>query len=416
MSTGTTGHIDYFNRLIGKELNQNYRIDERLAVGGMGAVFKGTNLKQGDQVAIKVISPHLAANPVFVKRFQREARVGGILSHPHIVKVYEFGETEEGLLYMVMEFVEGETLADFLDRSAPLTVSRSLEILKPLSDALDTAHSRSILHRDLKPANVLMTKDKNTGKEIVKLTDFGLVKLLQPDEDITQGSNLTEVGEACGTPFYMSPEQIIGQPLNPTADIYSLGVMLYQMLTGKMPIEGNSVRQILALKINHDLAPPSSKFPFLPSTLDKVLQKVLARDPSKRYQTAGELLAAYQQVTLQITSEFSQATEPSLDKGVLADLRGNLNPAPVAASYHESPPTAKLSPLTTISGTYEESPPTSKLTLPPSLKESGSSSPDFNQTNQTNQSSQASQIKMLWITIAVLAILVFVMAVLLLMR
>src|SRR5262249_3056439 len=160
------------------------------------------------------------------------------------------------------------------------------------------AHGRNILHRDLKPANVLMTKDKSTGQEILKLTDFGLVKLLQPDEEITQGSNLTEMGEACGTPFYMSPEQIIGQPVKPTADIYSLGCILYQMLTSKMPIEGNSIRQILALKINHDLPVPSTKFPFLPSVLDKVLLKSLARDPKNRYQTAGELLLAYQQVSL----------------------------------------------------------------------------------------------------------------------
>src|SRR5207253_6483282 len=152
MSTGTTGQINYFNSLIGKEINQTYRIDERLAVGGMGAVFRGTNLKQGDIVAIKVISPHLAANPVFVKRFQREARVGEILSHPNIVKVYEFGETEDGLLFMVMEFVEGETLGEYLERTGALPVSKSLEILRPLCEALDNAHSRSILHRDLKPA------------------------------------------------------------------------------------------------------------------------------------------------------------------------------------------------------------------------------------------------------------------------
>jgi eukaryotic-like serine/threonine-protein kinase len=152
MSSGVTGQIDYFNNLIGKEINKAYRIEERLAVGGMGAVFRGSQINNGARVAIKVISPHLAANPVFVKRFQREARVGFSLSHPHIVKVHEFGETEDGLLFMVMEFVEGETLGDYMERTGPLSVNRCLEILRPLCDALDNAHSRSILHRDLKPS------------------------------------------------------------------------------------------------------------------------------------------------------------------------------------------------------------------------------------------------------------------------
>src|SRR5262249_40361237 len=162
--------------------------------------FRGRRVKQGDRVAIKVISPHLASNPVFVKRFQREARVGRALSHPNIVKVYEFGETDQGLLFMVMEFVEGENLSDYLERSGPLTVQRSLELLRPLCEALDVAHARTVLHRDLKPANIMLAKD-GSGREALKLTDFGLAKLLQPDEEITQGSNLTEVGEACGTPF-----------------------------------------------------------------------------------------------------------------------------------------------------------------------------------------------------------------------
>jgi eukaryotic-like serine/threonine-protein kinase len=321
MSSGTTGQINYFNSLIGREINRAYKIDEQLAVGGMGAVFRATRYQNGECVAIKVISPHLAANSVFVKRFQREAKVGFLLSHPHIVKVYEFGETPEGLLFMVMEFIQGQTLGYYLERNAPFTVTRCLEILKPLCQALDAAHQRNILHRDLKPANILVAKD-SSDRETVKLVDFGLVKLLEPDNEITQGStNLTGMGEACGTPYYMSPEQIIGQPLSPTADIYSLGVIIYQMLTGKLPIESSSIRQILSIKINQDLPPPSEKFPFIPTTLDRVLQKSMARNPRNRYQTAGELLADFQRVTAEITAEFSQPTEPSLGSAVVTDVR-----------------------------------------------------------------------------------------------
>ena len=325
--SSTTGQINYFNSLIGKEINRAYRIDEQLAVGGMGAVFRATQLKDSECVAIKVISPHLAANSVFVKRFKREARVGCLLSHPHIVKVYEYGETPEGLLFMVMEFIEGETLGHFLEHTAPFTITRTLEILQPLCQALDAAHKRNILHRDLKPANILIAKDR-AGKETVKLVDFGLVKLLEPDNEITQGStNLTGMGEACGTPYYMSPEQIIGQPLAPTADIYSMGVILYQMLTAKLPIESSSIRQILSIKINQDLPPPSEKFPFIPTTLDKVLQKSMARNPTQRYQTAGELFRAFQQVTAEVTAEFSQPTEPSIDNSLVNDLRNDYKSA-----------------------------------------------------------------------------------------
>ncbi|MBK7995736.1 MAG: serine/threonine protein kinase [Blastocatellia bacterium] len=198
--SGKTGQISYFNSLLGKLLNQTYRIDSQVALGGMGAVFRGVQVSTNEVVAIKVISPHLTANSVFVKRFQREAKVGSLLSHPNIVKVHEFGETPEGILFMAMEFIEGKTLDEYITHSSPLNVMRALEILRPLSEALDTAHKRNILHRDLKPANVLLAKDSQ-GKEVIKLVDFGLVKLLQPDSEITAGSNLTAMGEACGTPI-----------------------------------------------------------------------------------------------------------------------------------------------------------------------------------------------------------------------
>ncbi len=342
-----TGQINYFNSLLGKELNQTYRIDSQVALGGMGAVFRGTHLANSDSVAIKVISPHLTANSVFVKRFQREAKVGTILSHPNIVKVYEFGETPEGVLFMAMEFIEGNTLDEYLIHTAPLNVMRCMEILRPLCDALDVAHKRNILHRDLKPANILISKDKK-GKEAIKLVDFGLVKLMQPDSEITAGSNLTAMGEACGTPYYMSPEQVIGQPLGSTADIYALGIILYQMLTAKMPVESTNVRQILAIKINQDPPPPSQKFPFIPKILDPIIQKALARDPRKRHQTGKELFDEFQKAAFEINLEYSNPTQPALDQNMLSDLRKNyvssegaikpaLVPLPDIASQKASP-------------------------------------------------------------------------------
>ncbi|MBL8196578.1 MAG: serine/threonine protein kinase [Blastocatellia bacterium] len=347
--SGKTGQISYFNSLLGKLLNQTYRIDSQVALGGMGAVFRGVQVSTNEVVAIKVISPHLTANSVFVKRFQREAKVGSLLSHPNIVKVHEFGETPEGILFMAMEFIEGKTLDEYITHSSPLNVMRALEILRPLSEALDTAHKRNILHRDLKPANVLLAKDSQ-GKEVIKLVDFGLVKLLQPDSEITAGSNLTAMGEACGTPYYMSPEQIIGQQLGPTADIYSLGIILYQMLTGKMPIESNNVRQILAIKINQDPPVASQKFPFIPKVLDVVLQTALSRDPRKRYQTAKELFDNFQKAVFEISLEYSQATQPVLDQGMISELRQeySISQKDLSFSNNSLEQTPNLSPIAEI--------------------------------------------------------------------
>src|SRR5262249_9789442 len=158
MSNTAIGN-EYFDKLVGKEINSTYRIERKLGVGGMGAVFQGEKIQDKSRVAIKIISPRLVADQRFVKRFQREARVGWVLSHPNIVKVYEFGETNDGLLFMAMEFVEGETLKAFLANSGPLPLDNAMELLKPLCDALETAHKRNILHRDLKPENILLAKD-----------------------------------------------------------------------------------------------------------------------------------------------------------------------------------------------------------------------------------------------------------------
>lgn len=320
MSSSSANQIAYFNTLIGKEINAAYRIEEQLAIGGMGAVFRASQLHDNSRVAVKVIAPQLAASNIFVKRFKREAKVGFLLSHPNIVKVYEYGETTEGLLFMVMEFIEGITLGSFLEKNAPLKLDACLDILHPLSQALDAAHKRNILHRDLKPANVLISKD-GRSRQSLKLVDFGLLKLLESDSEITQGSNLTGMGEACGTPIYMSPEQILGQPLAPTADVYSLGVMLFQMLTGRLPIEASNIRQILSSKINQEPPRVSDKYPFVPSVIDDVLLKALARNPRNRYQTAGELYLNFQRVAAEITAEFSQPTHPSLNKDMLDEIR-----------------------------------------------------------------------------------------------
>ncbi|MBL8148419.1 MAG: serine/threonine protein kinase [Blastocatellia bacterium] len=295
-----SGANEYFDSLVGKEINNTYKINRKIGVGGMGAVFEATNTRDNGRVAVKVISPHLASNSRFVKRFQREAKVGWVLSHPNIIKVHEFGETEDKLLFMAMEFVEGETLKAVLAKSPSMPFERCMELLRPLCEALEAAHKRKILHRDLKPENILITKDAN-GRETVKLADFGLVKLMQPDSEITKGSNLTEVGEVFGTPHYMAPEQVLGQPVTASADIYSLGVMAYQMITGKLPVEGSEVRQLLIAKVSHDPVPPSQKVPSVPKGFDPIFKKVLARHSDERYQKVSDFFRDLQQTIIRLS-------------------------------------------------------------------------------------------------------------------
>lgn len=282
----------YFNSMINRTLNNTYLIEEKIGEGGMGVVFSGTHLLLGNKVAIKVMVPTLKKSDNDVKRFQREARVGWSLSHPNIIKVFEFSRTQDGILFMVMELAKGENLKHHIRRLAPLPLTRCIQILKPLCDALDLAHKRNILHRDLKPANILIS-EKN-GVETVKLADFGIVKLLSSDNQITtEGTNLTSTGTVIGSLDYMSPEQMMGYNLSAASDIYSLGVILYEMLTAKLPIQAIEIRELLKLKTSYDKLPsPSTKFPFLTPNLDKVLKKVLFPAPTQRYQKAGDLLNA----------------------------------------------------------------------------------------------------------------------------
>lgn len=283
--SSTNQNLAYYNTLIGTKINNTYQIDEMIGAGGMGAVFCATHLTQHFKVALKVISPDLATTDVFMKRFQREAKVGWVLSHPNIIKVLEYGKTDDNLLFMVMEFFEGEPLNKYLKTHGRLDAIDALAILKPLCEALDLAHKRNILHRDLKPANILINKDK-----VIKLVDFGIVKLMQADSEISEASNLTAMGETFGTPHYMSPEQLLGGVLGPPTDIYSVGVIAYEMITGVLPIATNDFQQLFVRKLKKDPFPLSKQYSFIPKEFDEVIHKALMTDPEERYQTVNDFI------------------------------------------------------------------------------------------------------------------------------
>src|SRR5688572_27801910 len=224
---------------VGKLLDDKYRIDAFISGGGMGAVYRAQHVMLGKTVAVKVIKDELVTSDEVVLRFQREARAASNLDHPNIVNVYDLGQTSEGTLYIAMEFIDGPSLRDAIRQIGPFPPARAIDILRQVASALSAAHRRQIVHRDLKSHNLMLASD-DRRRDVVKLVDFGIAKTF--DEAATQ---LTAVGYMLGTPHYMSPEQAAGQEVDHRADIYSLGVILYEMLTGAVPFKDESLTSVL---------------------------------------------------------------------------------------------------------------------------------------------------------------------------
>jgi|GEM_PF-1142845 len=276
---------------MGQVLEGKYLILEHLGDGGMGTVYKAEQLTLNKAVAIKILHKNLLQDDVQVKRFQREAWSASRLEHPHSIQIIDFGQTPEGNHYIVMEFLKGKELAEVIRKDYPLPVERIVNILSQVCSVLAEAHANKIIHRDLKPENIVLI-DRAEEKDFVKVLDFGIAKL--QERDSTKPA-LTMQGIVCGTPEYMSPEQAMGKDLDQRTDIYSIGCILYEMLTGKVPYDANTYQAILTMHIQGDLTPPSSIAPqnVLPgSVLEKICIKAMACDRTRRYESAIEMKQA----------------------------------------------------------------------------------------------------------------------------
>jgi len=264
--------------LTGKQLGQ-YRIVAPLGEGGMAAVYKAYQQTMDRYVALKILPRHFAADPEFVGRFEQEAKIIAKLQHVHILPVHDYG-TSEGYTYIVMPFVETGTLDDLL-QGEPLPQEQIRKIISQVGEALHHAHSQGLVHRDVKPSNILIDQDGNC-----LLTDFGITKVVEGTAKFTQ------TGAIIGTPAYMSPEQIMGETLDGRSDIYSLGIILYQLATGRAPYRAETPPAIF-VKHLHDPLPPPRKFnQDLPESVERVILKALAKDPKDRYSNATELVNA----------------------------------------------------------------------------------------------------------------------------
>jgi serine/threonine-protein kinase len=272
---------------IGRTLDGKYRLDRKINSGGMGTVYKATHLMLGKSVAVKLIKADLPSSPDVVRRFQREAKAASELNHPNIAPAYDLGQTQDGTLYIAMEYVDGRSLKDVI-QGGPLDPARIIRISKQIASALALAHRHEIIHRDLKPQNIMITKDAE-GREVAKLLDFGIAKTL--DEGATQ---LTATGFSLGTPQYMSPEQAYGRQVDGRSDLYSLGIIVYEMLIGEVPFSDPSTPAVLVKQMTEAPVPPELKRPDLHVSpeLAAIALKCLEKDPAKRYQTADEFSAA----------------------------------------------------------------------------------------------------------------------------
>jgi beta-lactam-binding protein with PASTA domain/tRNA A-37 threonylcarbamoyl transferase component Bud32 len=261
-------------------LGDRYEIHQRLARGGMAQVYLARDRSLDRPVAVKELVPEFATDPSFVERFRREAQAAANLAHPNIVGVYDWG-TQDGTYFIVMEYIDGPSLSQVIRRDGPLHPRRAAEIGNEVAAALGFAHSRGVVHRDVKPGNVLLT---STGQS--KVTDFGIARALSsPDDDLTQA------GSVMGTATYFSPEQAQGLPVDPRSDLYSLGVVLYEMVTGRPPFRGDTPLAIAYKHVQDQPAPPSTIIPDLPLGLEAIIMKLLQKRPDDRYASAEDLRA-----------------------------------------------------------------------------------------------------------------------------
>ena len=323
--------------LLGKELDNRYQIIEKLGQGGMGAVYRGQQLGLGREVAIKVVSAHLVAETEVVKRFLREAKLASRLSHPNAVSVLDFNQTEDGLFYLVMELVTGNTLDKLLEAEPVMKPERVVRIGSQVFDALEGAHALQIVHRDLKPSNIMLL---SRGRDLVKVLDFGLAKSVAQDQ---QNTTMTNAGALLGTPAFMPPELALGQQCDGRADQYSLGVVLYLMGSGRLPFISESAHELIAMHAT-DIPPP---MPGVPRQLGAVIDRMLRKDPNDRYASAADareaLEAALESTKLNTPAAGLQAiSSASLNRLSVPDLGRALT---VAEVHDTISPTSSIIPI-----------------------------------------------------------------------
>jgi serine/threonine protein kinase len=277
--------------LLGATLAEKYLVMSEIGRGGMSIVYKGKHTLMDRIVAIKMLISQLVEDQTSTRRFQQEAQAVSCLAHPNVIGVHDFGIAPTGQPYIVMDFLVGESLADVIKRDTFVSEPRAVPIFKQACDALDHAHKKGIIHRDLKSSNIMLVEEEGK-RDIVKVVDFGIAKLMPSSGK--QAQNLTQTGEIFGSPIYMSPEQCLGQPLDARSDIYSMGVLMFETLTGLPPLMGHTIVETMQKHVGTKAEPMAKTRPDVPISkeIEAIVAKSLAKDADERFQSMQSLSEA----------------------------------------------------------------------------------------------------------------------------
>jgi eukaryotic-like serine/threonine-protein kinase len=313
-----------------KVLADRYEIDSILGEGGMARVYRGTDNVLGRTVAVKVLASQYARDETSVTRFRREAQSAASLNHPNVVSVYDTG-SDDGVHWIVMEYLEGRTLREVIDEDGPLSPEHAAKVARDVSLALATAHEKGLVHRDVKPANIMITPSGET-----KVMDFGIARAVTSTGDPT----LTKTGFVMGTAAYLSPEQAEGKPVDARSDIYSLGCVVYEMLTAQPPFDGDSPVAVAGKHLSEEPEPISQVNPAVPREVEAVIARAMRKDPGERYQDAREMaddLGRAVTGELPVGAAASAATEPVQRPGGDTRVLPAAVPEPLRESFRRTP-------------------------------------------------------------------------------
>ena len=339
---------------IGKTVANKYRVEQMIGEGGMGKVYKATQISLDKPVVLKVLRTALLSDERTVARFQREAKAASRLNHPNSISVLDFGQAEDGAMYIAMEYVQGKDLHHILSREWPLPEARVIRMISQVLSALADAHSAGVIHRDLKPENI-MVEQRRGEADFVKVLDFGIAKIIDGTND--EGPALTRAGFVCGTPEYMSPEQARGAQLDHRSDLYAVGVILYQLTCGMLPFDSDSAVGFATKHLTEVPPPPSKRRPDarISNGMERLIMKALAKNPDDRPQTAEQFRAELMAIEKERRAAVGTTRRPAASSsapGLASDTRKvtpidqqetRVNPPPAQSPWGSTENTVRAS-------------------------------------------------------------------------
>jgi serine/threonine-protein kinase len=327
--------------LTGKTLNNRYLIEGKLGEGGFGAVYKAKQLQMGRTVALKVLHARMAKDQQVIGRFKREAQASSLLRAPHTVQVYDFDQSPEGVMYLAMEMLQGKSLHSELRDGGAMDPVRCAKVLDGISDSLGEAHGQGIVHRDIKPENIYL--EPRPSPDFVKVLDFGIAKIVSGDGLAQSGPALTAAGQTLGTLEYMSPEQLMGAQLDGRSDLYALGILAYEMLTGALPFPAKTPGEMITAHLKTMPPPPSKVKPGIPPLMDQIVLKLLEKQRDKRFANTDELRKELARVAAGEQGAAAAAPAPAAAAPVAATVKPA--PAAPAAAPANAPMTERVPPV-----------------------------------------------------------------------